>query len=134
MDAQGLAAPGLSQVGLASGFQNTAPGPLLPPRKRFIDMSMGQLQQLITMLDTDMQNLMRDTQAVTPGDDAARAQLMIANDARDRLDAAEKQLVTLTKSPPYDNKAISNASEDVHDEIRAIDAIRGRLPKLIGRN
>lgn len=134
MDPWMSAYPGLNPTGLAAGFQNTRPGPLLPPRKRYIDLSMSQLQQLVPLVDSDISDILAATQQSTANTDAIKAQMLIASDARGRIDAAYQKLITLTKGAPYDNKAISAATEDIRDDVSSINEIRHRVSKLLDRD
>lgn len=134
MDPWMSAYPGLNPTGMAAGFQNMKPGPLLPPRKRYVDVSMTQLQQLITLLDTDVSNILAATQQGNANSDAIKAQMLIVSDAKNRIDSANQKLIALTKGAPYDNKAISTATEDIRDDVASINELRHRISKMLDRD
>ena len=131
MDGWGSASPGLYPGG--GGWVNTEPGPALPPRKRFLDLSCAQLAQTMPLFDTDTGAINKFSQQFS-SDDKLRAQIGVLNDECNEIDSLNTKMVSLTKAPPYDNKAISITAEDMRDQTESINATRRHVMKLLGRD
>lgn len=126
---------GMFPTALNSGFQTERKTPILPPRKRYIDSSMSEYHQLRPFLDQDLAMLKTDpiTQSKTPDAEEFGAQYVVAAETDKRLQALESKLDKLTKNAPYDNKAISETTEDMRDQLKSLDMIDHRMRKLLQR-
>jgi hypothetical protein len=99
----------------------------LPPRKKWIDYFMSQIEEIIPMLDHEINSLPRpdqnDTallQAYTEMFDAARG-----------FNPPWAELETATKGPEYKNKDISFAGSDLWFQIEKFKKLKDKLFKMV---
>lgn len=99
----------------------------LPPRKKWVDYFMSQIEEIIPMLDHEINSLPRpdqnDTallQAYTEMFDAARG-----------FNPPWAELETATKGPEYKNKDISFAGSDLWFQIEKFKKLKDKLFKMV---
>ncbi len=100
---------------------------LLPPRKKWVDYFMSQIEEIIPMLDHEINSLPRPD-----GKDSELQQVYI-----DMFDAARgfnppwSDLETATKGPEYKNQDISVAGSGLWFQIEKFKKLKDKLFKMV---
>lgn len=100
-----LLAPPLTGIMPAGGF--------LPCRKKFIDLFMNQLHDIVPMAVKETETIELDDQARTA---TASDALETLNSTSEKLTDRVKSLDNLTKGPDYDNEAIYKESKALQEQ------------------
>ncbi|MBI4533643.1 MAG: hypothetical protein HY711_06815 [Candidatus Melainabacteria bacterium] len=102
-------------------------GPALPPRKRWLDVDVSNVGELLQLLQSEVAAM------VFPDDGQAQCKESLANVnsvVNDML-AHYQSLKELTKGPQYDNLAIGKQVLKIYDDAAAMEAPWKDLVKLI---
>lgn len=128
MDPWMSAYPGLYGIG-PSGYE-LKKGPVLPPRKKWLDFHMKQLVDLTSILSSEIGGIA----SPKGGDQAARdsfsAQTKVMTDELSAIQTTAAQLTNLTAGPAFDNAGISKAAEALRDDLAGIETGRRRLFRM----
>ena len=108
----------------------TVDGPVLPPRKKFVDLSMEQINKLTKLLAADIANLPITASGGGKEADEKRAQTEVANDSVKGLEANVVSLNDKTQGPPYDNAAIAKSAKALSQQYEGLESLRKRLQKM----
>jgi hypothetical protein len=108
----------------------TVDGPVLPPRKKFVDLSMEQINKLTKLLATDVASLPLTAAGGGKVADEKRAQTEVANDSVKGLEAFVVSLNEKTQGPTYDNAAIAKSAKALSQQYEGLEALRKRLQKM----
>ena len=102
-------------------FSYEEDGPLLPPRKQWLDFYNGEIAQLAGMLQNDL--------AITtiPQTTLATVDWQVANDTMKTVNQHRAQLVTLCAATPVDPDAVTKLSQTLHQDVSGIEDICKRL-------
>jgi len=108
----------------------TVDGPVLPPRKKVVDLSMEQINKLTKLLATDIASLPVTASGEGKEADEKRAQTEVANDSVKGLEASVVSLNEKTQGPTYDNAAIAKSAKALSQQYEGLEALRKRLQKM----
>jgi hypothetical protein len=100
-----------------------AVGGFLPPRKKFLDYFVSQIDDLVQMIQTEVTGL------VLPDDanDEAKADLKEITDAMAQIPQDISGLKDVTQGPDYDNMAIARAAQILQDRIGVMEKASKKL-------
>ncbi len=99
----------------------------LPPRKKWVDYFMAQIEEIIPMLDHEINSLPRPD-----GSDAALQQAYIELfDAARGFNPPWSDLETATKGPEYKNADISSAGSGLWFQVEKFKKLKDKLFKLV---
>jgi hypothetical protein len=104
-------------------------GPPLPPRKKWLDYGVEQLQRLGGMLNAELQSLQVPTNSGKATGEI-RAQLDVARDNMDRINSQVTLLKSLSAGPVYDNAKINSIALQIQQELAGLNVVRKRLVRL----
>lgn len=99
----------------------------LPPRKKWVDYFMSQIEEIIPMLDHEINSLPRPDQSDT---DLLQAYTEMFDAARG-FNPPWAELETATKGPDYKNKDISMAGSDLWFQIEKFKKLKDKLFKMV---
>lgn len=108
----------------------TVDGPVLPPRKKFVDQSMEQINKLTKILAADVASLPIPSSGAGKEAGEKRAQTEVANDSVKSLETSVVALNEKTQGPTYDNAAIEKSAKALAQQYAGLDALRKRLEKM----
>lgn len=128
MDPWMSAYPGLVGIG-PSGYEVKA-GPVLPPRKKWLDFHMKQLADLTAILKTELGGIVSPKRASQDVQDSFAAQTKVMSDELSAIQKTTDQLTQLTAGPTFDNAGISKAAEALRDDLAGIETGRKRLGRM----
>jgi hypothetical protein len=116
----------------APGMNTTGKGPLLPPRKKWVDYSMAELAKLLEVLHTEVSDLTSPQSALLSAhNNAITAQLDVLGDSYKLLGERYVDLQSVTKDPPYSNEAITRGTEFIKDGVAGMNECRKRVLHLV---
>jgi len=109
--------------------------PPVPPRKARVDMLMGQIRPVVSLLKKNVDELVTGSQLDVS--DPLKAELdpqltqwiSLVNDVNLKL----QKLETLTQGPPYDNDSIAYQASSIQQDIKQLEEIRKETEKLMRR-
>lgn len=99
----------------------------LPPRKKWVDYFMSQIEEIIPMLDHEINSLPRPDQSDT---ELLQAYTEMFDAARG-FNPPWAELETATKGPEYKNKDISFAGSDLWFQIEKFKKLKDKLFKMV---
>ncbi len=104
-----------------SGMIST--GGFQPPRKKFLDYFMSQIDDLMKMTQTEV------TALVLPDDanDQAKTEMKTLSDTLALLPQDIEALKEVTQGPDYDNMAIARAAQQLQDHIVTMEKASKKL-------
>lgn len=100
-----------------------ATGGFLPPRKKFLDYFMSQIDDLVKLMQTDVSGLVLTDDA----SDDAKAQLKTVTDAMAQIPQDISNLKDVTQGPDYDNMQIARAAQVLQDRIAVMEKASKKL-------
>ncbi len=112
----------------AEGF---GPPQYLPPRKKYVDLHMTQLTQLIPILQDDINSI-----TLADADEKAKAAPSLTNigSLMKDINVHVANLKSLTVAPPYDNAGIVNEATAVHQDVSQIDKLRKEIYSMVKKD
>lgn len=117
-----LLAPPITGVMPVGGF--------LPCRKKFIDLFMNQLHDILPMTITEAGGIALDEEARTAtASDALSALTSTSGKLKDRVDSLDK----LTQGPEYDNTAIYKEAKALQEQVASMSSSCKTLSKELKR-
>jgi hypothetical protein len=108
----------------------TVDGPVLPPRKKFVDLSMEQINKLTKLLASDIASLPVTASGGGKEADEKRALTEVANDSVKGLEPLVVALNEKTQGPTYDNAAIAKSAKALAHQYEGLESQRKRLEKM----
>jgi hypothetical protein len=108
----------------------TVDGPVLPPRKKFVDLSMEQINKLTKLLAADTASLPLTASGGGKEADEKRALTEVANDSVKGLEPLVVSLNEKTEGPAYDNAAIAKSAKALAHQYEGLESQRKRLEKM----
>ncbi|HEY9714928.1 MAG TPA: hypothetical protein V6C72_15780, partial [Chroococcales cyanobacterium] len=103
-----------------------------PPRKKWVDFSMDQLQKLLGLLKDESMELLPSGQAAKAWlTSEMKAQIEVLQDADKELDGAYKDLQSITQAPPYSNDGICKGADRLKEVTSGMNQCRKRIMKLL---
>jgi hypothetical protein len=108
----------------------TVDGPVLPPRKKFVDLSMEQINKLTKLLASDVASLPLTASGGGKEADEKRALTEVANDSVKDLEPLVVSLNEKTQGPTYDNAVIAKSAKALAHQYEALESQRKRLEKM----
>lgn len=106
-------------------------GPLLPPRKKWLDIEVNRLEQLTDIVKKEIAQLSPPGDAPTGAKDIFKAEITAINSNFTNIQNDLKQLQQLTKGPQFDADQIGKTANDVRTNTRTIDESRKRALKAV---
>ena len=108
----------------AEGF---GPEQYLPPRKKYIDLHMSQLSQLIPILNDEINSLVIPDENKNDSQSFADSMQNCLKIVKDNF----ASLQGLTVQPPYSNADIAGLANNIHDQVSKIDNDRKKIYHLV---
>lgn len=99
------------------GFQQV--GPVLPAKKKRVDLAMSQLRPLIQMFKSDLDEFMSGQKELDLGDDVRQELEPYFKDWISEVNEASEQLAKLeplVTGPPYDQETIAGIAADINQD------------------
>jgi hypothetical protein len=100
----------------------------LPPRKKWLDFFTAQMQQLVTMTETENDGLVAGDLSAGASADLTELRGRIHN-----LIAEQKALADSIVGPKYDNTKIGACATNIQDEVKQIEKLRSKLQRQTKR-
>jgi hypothetical protein len=119
----------MSNVG-QSNMIPTVDGPVLPVRKKFVDLSTEQIHKLIALLTQDLNSIPLPAAGLSRESDAKRAQLEVAGDDLKEIETLIAKLDQQTKGPTYENAPIATTTKSLSQTLEGLEALRKRLSRM----
>jgi hypothetical protein len=102
-------------------------GAPLPPRKKFLDMFMGQIDKLVSMMSSDIAQI-----TLSPEQQAgSKVQMQILADTLGHLGDGRDELKGLTKVDKPDTEAIFKTAKEMRDNTSGINDLCKGLAKSL---
>lgn len=99
----------------------------LPPRKKWIDYFMSQIEEIIPMLDHEINSLPRPSQSES---ELLQAYIEMFDAAR-AFNPPWSRLETATKGPDYKNQDISLAGSELWFQIEKFKKVKDKVFKMV---
>lgn len=99
----------------------------LPPRKKWVDYFMSQIEEIIPMLDHEINSLPRPNQTES---DLLQAYVELFDAARG-FNSPWSKLETATKGPDYKNEDISLAGSELWFQIEKFKKLKDKVFKMV---
>jgi hypothetical protein len=104
-------------------------GPYLEPRKKWVDLCMTHLSQMMPMLQEEIADINPALHAETKDD--ADPVLAEVNTLMTQVQASYGKLQTLTQAAKYDNVAIANECVTLTEAMKKLEKLRKQLWKAV---
>lgn len=108
-------------------------GPLLPPRKKWLDFDVNQLAQVTGILQHEVSSLCSPVAISNTARDSFKVELGLMTEANGKIQSATDQLKQLALGPDYDNEKIGKTAHDIRTAARTIDECRKRAAKALSK-
>lgn len=112
-------------------IQSLKTGPLLPPRKKWLDHSTDAMSKSIAILQDEMRQVSVPAQAPQAVADSFKAEETVLNDTAGKIKQQFDQLTKLTAGPDFDNNEIAKIAREIGSETKGMNETRKRLLKLL---
>lgn len=106
-------------------------GPLLPPRKKWLDFDVNQVAQVVGILQHEVSALCPPVSLSNSAKDSFKVELSLMTEANSKIQTASDQLKQLAQGPNYDNEKIGKAAHDIRTSTRTIEECRKRAAKAL---
>lgn len=106
-------------------------GPLLPPRKKWLDFDVNQLAQVTGILQHEVSSLCPPVALSNTAKDSFKVELGLMTEANGKIQTATDQLKVLAQGPNYDNARIGKTAQDIRSAARTIEECRKRAVKAL---
>jgi hypothetical protein len=106
-------------------------GPLLPPRKKWLDLEVARLDQLMDIVKKEIAQLNPPSDAPTGAKDIFKAETASINNNFSSIQNDFQQLQQLIKGPQFDADKIGKAANDIRTNTHAMDESRKRALKAV---
>ena len=108
-------------------------GPLLPPRKKWLDFDVSQLAQVTGILQHEVSSLCPPVSLSTKAKDSFKVELSLMTEANGKIQTATDQLKQLAQGPDYDNEKIGKMAHDIRTTARTIEECRKRAVRALSK-
>lgn len=109
-------------------------GPRPPARKKRVDIAMGQIAPVVTMMKENVDEVVAGKRELDlPSDviETLQPQFKAWTKAVDATAGQLSQLQQLTQGPPYDNDAIAQTAAAMEKNVKTLDETRRAIYKVI---
>ncbi|MBX9950319.1 MAG: hypothetical protein K2Y39_14215 [Candidatus Obscuribacterales bacterium] len=108
-------------------------GPLLPPRKKWLDFDVSQVVQVVGILQHEVSSLCPPVSMSNTARDSFKVELGLMTEANGKIQSTSDQLKQLAQGPNYDNEKIGKAAHDIRTAARTIEECRKRAVKALSK-
>ena len=108
-------------------------GPLMPPRKKWLDFDVNQVGQVVGFLQHEVSSLCPPVALSTTARDSFKVELGLMSEANGKIQSASDQLKQLAQGPTYDNDKIGKAAHDIRTSAQTIEECRKRAVKALSK-
>lgn len=108
-------------------------GPLLPPRKKWLDFDVNQIGQVVGILQHEVSSLCPPVALSTTAKDSFKVELGLMTEANGKIQTASDQLKQLAQGPSYDNEKIGKTAHDIRTSAKTIEECRKRAVKALSK-
>lgn len=108
-------------------------GPLLPPRKKWLDFDVSQIAQVAGILQQEVSSLCPPVSMSNTAKDSFKVELSLMNEANGKIQSTNDQLKQLAQGPDYNNEKIGKAANDIRTAGRTIEECRKRAVKALSK-
>jgi hypothetical protein len=108
-------------------------GPLLPPRKKWLDFDVNQVGQVAGILQHEVSSLCPPVALSTTAKDSFKVELGLMTEANARIQTAADRLKQLAQGPTYENDKIGKAAHDIRTSAKTIEECRKRAVKALSK-
>ncbi len=108
-------------------------GPLLPPRKKWLDFDVNQVAQVVSILQHEVSSLCPPVAMSTTDKDSFKVELGLMTEANNKIQTANDQLKQLSQGPSYENDKIGKAAHDIRTSAKTIEECRKRAVKALSK-
>lgn len=108
-------------------------GPLLPPRKKWLDFDVSQVAQVVGILQHEVSSLCPPVSMSNTARDSFKVELGLMTEANGKIQSTSDQLKQLAQGPNYDNEKIGKAAHDIRTAARTIEECRKRAVKALSK-
>ncbi len=119
-------------VNLPVGFTPTGAGP--QPKKKRVDMAMNQMRPIIHLLKADLDEFETGRARLDISDEERKVMQPWFDEWKDLIRDVSgnlEQLESLTSEKRYDNRAIANAANAIHQDTKKMDKVRLKVYKFL---
>jgi|GEM_PF-5224049 hypothetical protein len=108
-------------------------GPLLPPRKKWLDFDVSQVAQVVGILQHEVSSLCPPVSLSNTAKDSFKVELGLMTEANGKIQTTSDQLKQLAQGPNYDNEKIGKAAHDIRTAARTLEECRKRAVKALAK-
>lgn len=108
-------------------------GPLLPPRKKWLDFDVNQIGQVAVILQHEVSSLCPPVAMSNTAKDSFKVELGLMTEANGKIQDATDQLKQLAQGPSYDNDKIGKAAHDIRTSAKTIEECRKRAVRALAK-
>ncbi|HEY9787044.1 MAG TPA: hypothetical protein V6D17_16750 [Candidatus Obscuribacterales bacterium] len=127
MDPWGATCPSMA----LSSIQAMKVGPLLPPRKKWLDHDTKQLTDLLSILADEIKQIEPPPSLPEKMADSVKAELTVVKDAKTQIDSLIGKLLFLAQGPTFDHALIAENAKGLRANVEGMNESRKRLLKLL---
>lgn len=106
-------------------------GPLLPPRKKWLDIDVSQVRQVVGILQHEVSALSPPIALSNTAKDSFKVEVGLMTEANNKIQASSDQLKLLAQGPNYDNDKIGKTAHDIRTSAKTIEECRKRAAKAL---
>ncbi len=108
-------------------------GPLLPPRKKWLDIDVSQVGQVAGILQQEVTSLCPPVAMSNTAKDSFKVELGLMTEANGKIQDATNQLKQLAQGPNYDNDKIGKTAHDIRTSAKTIEECRKRAVRALAK-
>lgn len=109
-------------------------GPLLPPRKKWLDIDVSQVAQTASILQQEIRALSPPVTLSTSSKDSFKVETGLMTESSGKIQSSCDALKQLAQGPNYDNEKIGKAAHDIRTSARTIEECRKRAVKALAKH
>lgn len=106
-------------------------GPLLPPRKKWLDIDVSQVAQVVGILQHEVSALSPPVALSNTAKDSFKVEVGLMTEANNKIQTSNDQLKQLAQGPSYDNDKIGKTAHDIRTAAKTIEECRKRAAKAL---
>jgi len=114
--------------GLNAALRN---GPLLPPRKKWLDIEVSGVGQVVSILQREISALSPPIALSTTAKDSFKVEVGLMTEANSKIQSSNDELKQLAQGPNYDNDKIGKVAHEIRTNAKTIDECRKRAAKAL---
>lgn len=106
-------------------------GPLLPPRKKWLDIDVSQVAQVVGILQHEVSALSPPVALSNTAKDSFKVEIGLMTEANNKIQTSNDLLKQLAQGPTYDNDKIGKTAHDIRTSAKTIEECRKRAAKAL---